>query len=112
MKHTKLPWCNGWGTGLTGPTTPADDIFCGGKEWPYTVISKNKETIAIIPKQEDWALEENAAFIVKAVNNHTSLKDALQLAHKYMKLYMAGYSEGFSVFDEIDEAIKQAETDL
>jgi len=53
MKHTKLPWCNGWGTGLTGPTTPADDIFCGGKEWPYTVISKNKETIAIIPKQED-----------------------------------------------------------
>ena len=67
IKHTKLPWINGYGDGITGPSTPAingptvhEQIAyrkwqldgCKPNEYPktlHTVISKDGETIAIIP---------------------------------------------------------------
>lgn len=91
MGHTKLPWILGWGEGLTGPTTPAvDSPVCGGHDWPFQVISKGKHTIAICPAQppKDWMAgpfspvpgtdKANAAFIVKACNNHEKLIEALE----------------------------------
>ena len=66
-KHTKGPWINGYGDGITGPSTPAiggvtvheqiayrkwERNGCKQGEYPenlHTVISKDGETIAIIP---------------------------------------------------------------
>lgn len=107
-KHTELPFINGWGNGLTGPTTPScGAVVCGGKDWPHTVISKNEETIAIIPKQKDGIMEENAAFIVKAANNHHQLLGCLkELVYNYPSNNKLTLS-----LKAAEEAIKQAEAE-
>lgn len=51
-KQAKREWGAGWGTGLTGPTTPAVSPVCSGKDWPYTPVHCGMETIAICPEQE------------------------------------------------------------
>ena len=67
LKHTPGPWVNGYGDGVTGPTCPsALGPTCAGNEWDYTVVSKNMETIAIIPKQENGIMDSNARLISAA----------------------------------------------
>ena len=113
MKHTKLPFVNGWGVGLTGPTTPAYDVFCGGRKWPYEVISKERETIAVIPQQEDGTA--NAAFIVKACNNHYQLLKLLTTAYDLVEESISDTKQydyearAKSLVNQALEAIKQAE---
>lgn len=68
FKGTKGEWVNGWGDGLTGPTTPkmSPTVNDGRK---YTPISKGEETIAIIIQQENNKIEElnaNAKLIAAA----------------------------------------------
>jgi len=67
LKHTPGPWVKGYGDGVTGPTCPsALGPTCAGNEWDYTVVSKNMETIAIIPKQENGIMDSNARLIAAA----------------------------------------------
>lgn len=43
----------GFGAGITGPTTPRlDGPCCGGSKWPFGILSKGKECVAIIPAQD------------------------------------------------------------
>ena len=80
-EHTPVPWAVGYGDGLTGPTTPTMQPFCGGEKWPYLPISVGRETIALVPEQVISPLDRhkanqmdaNAAFIVRAVNAHDDL---------------------------------------
>ncbi len=68
-KHTEESWVNGYGNGITGPTTPSGHPTCQesvnwntySREWDrvgeaakypdseHTIVSCGKETIAIIP---------------------------------------------------------------
>jgi len=73
--YTKGEWKAGYNPGVTGPTTPTLQPFCG-KRWPYKTINIGTETIAIIPAPDiDQAhkpnlieLQANANLIVSAVN--------------------------------------------
>lgn len=89
-EHTKLPWINGYGDGVTGPTTPTiggptvheqiayrkwRENGCKQDGYPkilHTVISKNGETIAIIPLC-GLNGRANAEYIVQACNAHEDL---------------------------------------
>ncbi|MCP5019631.1 MAG: hypothetical protein GY938_30760 [Ketobacter sp.] len=106
QRHTPGPWVNGYGNGLTGPTTPTGHPTCGeavkfhyycehhesGAEYPksqhaeypksqHTVVSKGIETVAIIPLNGMGGKaggEANAEFIVRACNAHADLLKALE----------------------------------
>lgn len=47
FKGTKGEWINGWGNGLTGPTTPSCQPLCD-EDRRYIPISIGKETISIV----------------------------------------------------------------
>ena len=69
MKHTKGNWINGYGVGLTGPTTPSARNPTVDKDRGYIPISINKQTIAIVIQPENDSIEEmesNAKLIVQA----------------------------------------------
>ncbi len=51
-KPTQGRWVNGWGGGITGGNCPTEKIFCANK-WPYTVVSQDRQCIAIIPDSQD-----------------------------------------------------------
>lgn len=84
--HTPTPWRLGYSaSGITGPSTPIiSGPCCGGREWPYEIITKGQETLCIVPAQSafgsgrrDGSEKANAAFIVRAVNCHDDLVAAL-----------------------------------
>ena len=80
FKGTKGKWVNGWGEGLTGPTTPKNNPTADDNR-KYTPISKGEETIAIVIQQENNKIEElnaNAKLIAAA----PELLDALQRVEK------------------------------
>ena len=69
VKHTPGPWVVGYGNGLTGPTTPSMNAFCGGSNWAYEPVSKGMETIAVCPIQAEGHkgdYEANARLIAAA----------------------------------------------
>jgi len=92
IKHTELPW----------------KAFKDGQ-----IQDENQRVIiwATGFSTKNGSARKNAAFIVKACNNHYRIKDSLWLAHEHMKLYLPHYKEGFSVHDNLEEAIKQSETE-
>lgn len=84
-KHSPEPWEAGWGRGVTGATCPTGAPFCGGRKWPFTIIRKGFEVLAVLPMQEDQteSHEANAARIVACVNALAGVEDpakALQAA--------------------------------
>jgi len=83
MQHSKLPW---------------QIIECVDDTG---IVCKESGDIVVSPFAD-------AAFIVKAANNYENLKHAAWLAHEHMKLYLPHYKAGFSVFDELEKAIKEA----
>jgi len=106
MKHTPTPWevvshnhidDAVWHSILRG----AIDVTHNTQ--PHEITC---DKYSALPQEEN---EANAAFIVKAVNNHESLEHAAWLAHEHMKAYLTHYKAGFSVFDELEKAIKGAE---
>ncbi len=54
--------------------------------------------------------EDTAAFIVKAVNNHESLLEALKSAREDIASYPRSLGYAITSLPKIDEAIKQAES--
>ena len=93
MSHTKGKWVNGYGQGVTGPSTPVssptvgeavkyDDWVGAGEDYDnypqpnHTIISVGKETVAIIPLCRGDG-EANAQRIVTAVNSHDAMVDLL-----------------------------------
>jgi len=97
MSHTPTPWKRNKRASMLIENENRSVASTGG----YQDISRSDEV-----HNEN---EANAAFIVKAVNNHESLEHAAWLAHEYMKAYLTHYKAGFSVFDELEKAIKEAE---
>ena len=91
--HTPVPWVKGYGpNGITGPKTPriggptvqdalrAHAWERNGGAYPepfYTVISRDRETVVIVPGDRDER-EANAEFIVRACNAHEDLLAALK----------------------------------
>ena len=51
MNKKRELWREGYNPGVTGPTTPSLQPFCGGEDWPYRTINVGQETIAIVPAQ-------------------------------------------------------------
>ena len=107
-------WTVGWGDGLTGPTTASvAGPCCGGRNWPFEVISDGENTIAILPDQtkdedyrskplQDGSLEKRAAFIVRACNNHYKLLKAL-------KAYVSKFGDCGDTYEHARQAIAEAE---
>jgi hypothetical protein len=56
--HTPGLYEKGWGGGVTGPTAPAVQPFCGGRDWPYGLVRKGMEVIALIPMQQGGTVQE------------------------------------------------------
>lgn len=101
-KHTSGPWVNGYGNGLTGPTTPvisgptvgeaiAKRGWTEGKrDYPYSMhipISKGFQTIAIVPTMEiledeitNEQCEANARLIAAAPDLLLILEEILRLS--------------------------------
>ncbi len=78
----------------------------------YThIIRCEKDRIVAHFRQDTSGLQEaNAAFIVKAVNNHYSLKEALRLCMEVIELEIVDgeYTDAFIIGSR---AIKQAEAE-
>ena len=45
-------WKLGYNPGVTGATTPSPNPF-SGKDWPYLTINVGRETIAVVPAQDE-----------------------------------------------------------
>ena len=91
MKHTELPWH----TGITYPDgIHAEDstLICD-----CDVISENSETN-----------KANAAFIVKCVNNHYQMLEALNNVNSFFSTNKRVY-EKMPLFKQIKKALAQAE---
>lgn len=76
MERTKGTWVAGFDGGVTGPTTPrVSGPCCGGEGYPFEIVSYEKATIAICPKQVGAGASHiaNADFICKSVNFHDRL---------------------------------------
>jgi len=66
-------WSQGWGDGLTGPTTATMEPFCGGRHWEYTPVRSGRETIALVPIQAGESKEsmvDRARLIAAAPEQH------------------------------------------
>lgn len=60
----------GWGSGLTGPTTPSDRPTVA-KDWNYIPVSKGTETLCIVIRQEKETIDSmnrRAEFIANSLN--------------------------------------------
>lgn len=104
IKHTELPWHsikNSWAI-TTIYDQDKQEIICES-------ILDEGDCEAFGQDVMEEKQEANAAFIVKAVNSFEKQKYALWIAHEYMKLHLSEYKAGFSVFDKLEEAIKEAE---
>jgi hypothetical protein len=112
FKGTKGDWVNGWGEGLTGPTTPRYPNPTADDNREYTPISIGKETIAIIIQQENNKIEElkaNAKLIAAAP---VLLKESMKLIQQ---IKMSNYIEvnGHNIKNnkallDLEEAINKA----
>ena len=81
FKGTKGDWVNGWGDGLTGPTTPRCPNPTADDDRKYMPISIGEQTIAIVVQQENNSMEELNAN-VKLMVASKKLLEALQSAYK------------------------------
>lgn len=121
FKHTPGPWVNGYGNGLTGPTTISKNPTVSGEELDYVPISKNKETIGCVVQQDNKnGVEEmraNAALIASA----PELLEVLLWLAPYMLEAKLGGDVWCAIRDEegaiewvkkYKEAIKKATTIL
>ena len=88
-KHTPGPWTNGYGGGITGPSTPSianldgtGGPFCGRVAYsiisvPFTGILKDSnEAIAVIPQVSSGDREANARLIASAPDLLAALESA------------------------------------
>tara|TARA_R110000772_G_scaffold169846_2_gene281741 strand:- start:2134 stop:2460 length:327 start_codon:yes stop_codon:yes gene_type:complete len=81
FKGTKGEWVNGYGKGLTGPTTPTSSGPTVDKNRKYTPISIGQETIAIVIQQENDSMEELASN-AKLIASAPELLKALRSAYR------------------------------
>ena len=112
MDYSKGEWKAGYNPGVTGPTTPAIQPFCG-QDWPYFTINVGMETIAIVPAQTlsrglgcpgepiDGSAEANAHLMVAAPR----MVDTLRMARE--ELCFGGDWE--TARKKIDEVLAKAE---
>jgi hypothetical protein len=74
---TPGPWVVGYGSGLTGPTTPSvTGPTCAGRDWGHVPVSSGKDTVAIVPacvvrrpdgdQQDEDQMNANARLIAAA----------------------------------------------
>jgi hypothetical protein len=102
-EFTKGPWVSGYGEGITGPTTPTlHGPCCAGEKYPYDVVSKGTETIAIIPRpcSMDGEMKANADLISAAPDMYKALEESIKAMISTLP-----YIQEFSVVDEIIASI-------
>lgn len=118
MKHTEGEWVNGWGNGLTGPTTPRAGSPTVDNDRKFIPISIGRETIAIVIEQINNSKEEleaNAKLIAGAPDLLKKLKECQNIIEIMLennigrgtllgKVYLSG------VFDRNKSTIEKATT--
>jgi len=90
---TKGEWKAGYNPGVTGPTTPSFQPFCG-KDWPYKTINVGEETIAIIPSPDTdkmhqpnlLELEANANLIAASPNLYEACRETMFVIRQFNEL--------------------------
>ena len=127
-EHAKGPWSVGWGTGLTGPTTPspmgatcgeavaqraAQDAFMPSPERTSVPVSMGMMTVAIVPLPESGDIAErdaNARLIAAAPRMLEVLKLVTQM-HARPGSGWAGYcyDDRIGAMDQVRAAIADAE---
>ena len=110
FKGTKAEWINGWGDGLTGPTTPVTDQFCC-EEREYIPISFEDQTIAIVVQPKNNSIEEmeaNAKLIASAPDLLEALQEILILHNEDMEGSPLTANEWYEAVKKGEKAIEKA----
>ena len=106
FKGTKAEWINGWGDGLTGPTTPVTDPFCC-EEREYIPISFEDQTIAIVVQPKNNSIEEMEAN-AKLIASAPSLLEALQYTLEQLKGLDGNKPTEKIIIEKCEKAIEKA----
>ena len=105
-KHTPGPWENGYGYGVTGPTTPRVGGPCCDHDIPYVVVRVGTEVLAIVPGVAKEIAEANARLIAAA----PELLEACRTALRHIRGLIADKGlTGDAVTQTLDLAIRKAE---
>lgn len=104
-KHTPTPWhvvkMYGWGDSLCISRRSQADLDGVAGEGPIAVMSRGASHW-----ETPFPVEANAAFIVRAVNAHDALVEALKGAGRL--LHSEGYSDRHPVAAKIAKALRAA----
>lgn len=110
MTDNKQKLTIGYGTnGITGPTTPAGPSpVCGGASWPYEIVTRGYETVAIFPAQNigGFGCPEHDIEQARSYARKFSAVDDLLAALKLAKEHAELEDE---ILDIVDSAINKAE---
>lgn len=101
-KHTPTPWQIGYGDGIFGDVASwsahMDDVECH-----EIVIRSGREAVAIIYYGDtDGPSEANARHIVKAVNYHERLVDALRNLEVWAPKDMDAAEQARAILQELE----------
>jgi hypothetical protein len=116
MNYTKGEWKAGYNPGVTGPTTPSFQPFCGGVKWPYKTINVGTETIAIVPAQTyNRGIGKHAEPLIDGgmANAHliSAAPDMYESLKKIKTAFTLGQirNTGSPILDTINKALIKAE---
>lgn len=102
MSHTPTPW----------KIIDTNNFDAAGNRMhmtnDYEIVDANNENVIKPSECIDMDIEV-AEFIVRAVNSHEALLEALKIATEYVKSDWKGTSTGKELIPKLEKAIAQAE---
>jgi len=109
---TKGEWKAGFNPGVTGPTTPTFEPFCGGEDWPYRTINTGMETIALVPAQaKNHLIGQDSEPMLESAEANANLIAAAPDLYEALKAIktLPDFALPGKLYKQVCEAIAKAE---